>query len=97
MPGGAVQVDASRPSLDERFAIGLCSSCETTRTLVRDDDQARRQLDERDQAAKDRRLVARVRRGDVPKGPEGDAMGAKAELIRKRWAERLHPGAKEVR
>ena len=49
---------------------------------------------ERDQLARERRLVARVRRGDVPKGDRGVAMVAEAAAIRKRWADRL-AGVKE--
>lgn len=93
--GGQVQANRARPSIDDRFAIGWCKDCDKERTLARDDNRTRRQLAERDQAAKDRRLVARVRRGDVPAGERGEAMVAEAAAIKRRWAERLHGGAKE--
>lgn len=99
--GGAVEVNKAHPAIDDRFAIGWCVTCTGTPTeaggpkktvvLHVDDEDLRRQMAERDQAARERRLVARVRRGDVPKGPKGEAMVAQAELITKRWAERVRP------
>lgn len=101
--GGAVEVNPAKPSIDERFAIGRCQKCdaekllgEANRTLLRDDAQAQRELDERDVAARERRLVARWRRGDLPEGEAGKQMAAEAKAIQERWAARLH-GGKEVR
>lgn len=89
--GGAVHVNAGRPSIDPRFAIGRCDTCDTVRTLIADDDLGRRQIAERDQRNREKRLVARVRRGDYPKGPKGDAMVAEAAAIQERWHDQLHP------